>query len=99
MKTRVKATGEIIEYRDFLSLPKIIKKIYLKLNDLKFLDLPKNKPDYWEKLKHQHTGMAMQGILANPETTALYDEDIAATAIRVANITIEKLKEESQCEK
>ena len=58
-----------------------------------------DQPDYWEKLKHQYVGMAMQGILANPETAALYDEDVAALAIRIANITIEKLKEESQCEK
>jgi hypothetical protein len=58
-----------------------------------------NEPDYWEKLKHQYAGMAMQGILANPEMVALYDIDVAETAIRIANITIEKLKEKSQCEK
>ena len=25
------------------------------------------QPDYWEKLKHQYAGMAMQGILSNNE--------------------------------
>ena len=25
-----------------------------------------HNPDYWEKLKHQYAGMAMQGILTNP---------------------------------
>lgn len=69
------------------------------LVDVKEKSFPKDEPNYWEKLRHQYTGMAMQGILANPEMAALYDVDVAATAIRIANITIEKLKEESQCEK
>lgn len=69
-------------------------------NELEFLDIPKGmqkeksvEPDYWEKLKHQYTGMAMQGILANPEMMSLDDIDVAAMAIRIANITISKLKE------
>ena len=92
MKARVKETGKIIE----LSTVEfdVYGNGYLRTG-LEFID----EPDYWEKLKHQYAGMAMQGILANPETVALSDVDVAATAIRTANITIEKLKEESQCEK
>lgn len=67
--------------------------------DVKEKSLPKDEPDYWEKLKHQYTGMAMQGILANPEMMSLDDIDVAAMAIRIANITISKLKEESQCKR
>ena len=33
--------------------------------DVKEKSLPKDEPDYWEKLKHQYAGMAMQGLLNN----------------------------------
>jgi hypothetical protein len=92
MKARVKATGEIIELSDLEY--DVYGNDYLK-TELEITD----EPDYWEKLKHQYAGMAMQGILANPETAALDDIDVVETAIRIANITIEKLKKKSQCEK
>ena len=38
------------------------EKVYDKY-DLNF-DIPQ-EPDYWEKLKHQYAGMAMQGMLSN----------------------------------
>ena len=71
MKARVKATGEIIEVglNHIGCTPVYIDKdgvIYKGLYDLDFdveeKSLPKDEPDYWEKLKHQYAGMAMQGI-------------------------------------
>lgn len=107
MKARVKGTTAIIDVTfDVQALNegyppyKAGGGVYYYPEQLIWIDITDNaEPDYWEKLKHQYAGMAMQGILANPETVALYDVDVAATAIRIANITIEKLKEESQCEK
>lgn len=106
MKARVLKNGRIVnvypkEAADCVGRLKYIEKgkgLSYYEDELDFIDYSE-QPDYWEKLKHQYAGMAMQGILANPETVALYDEDVAAMAIRIANITISKLKEESQCEK
>ena len=93
MKARVIETGEIVDLRT-----NHVDEIFTT-DGVRFIGLELDfdyQPDYWEKLKHQYVGMAMQGILANPETVALYDVDVAATAIRIANITIEKLKEEQK---
>ena len=94
MKARDKETGKIVELCN-MEFDEDGNEYYR--DELEYID--DFEPDYWEKLKHQYAGMAMQGILANPEMMSLYDIDVAATAIRIANITIEKLKEESQCEK
>ena len=56
--------------------------------------------DYWEKLLHQYAGMAMQGILSNPESELDYKGDetlpqaLAGCAAKVATALVEKLKEE-----
>lgn len=105
MKARVKATGEVIEISEDCS--RLYAENYDKsynLNELEFLDvkeksLSKDEPDYWEKLKHQYAGMALQGILSNPEQIALYDIDCVGQAVRMADLLINKLKEDSQCEK
>lgn len=64
--------------------------------DVKEKSLHKDKPDYWEELKHQYAGMALQGILSNPEQIALYDIDCVAQAVRMADLLINKLKEEEK---
>lgn len=100
MKARVKATGEVIEISEDCS--RLYAENYDKsynLNELEFLDVkeksfPKDEPDYWEKLKHQYAGMALQGILSNPEQIALYDIDCVEQAVRMADLLINKLKEE-----
>ena len=62
-------------------------------------------PDYWEKLKHQYAGMAMQGILSNSElfkATAKNAEEfglevrqaLAIDAKVYATALVEKLKNE-----
>lgn len=64
--------------------------------DVKEKSLSKDEPDYWEKLKHQYAGMALQGILSNPEQIALYDIDCVGLAVRMADLLINKLKEEEK---
>ena len=102
MKARVKATGDIIEISEDCSY--LYAENYDKsynLNELEFLDvkeksLPKDEPDYWEKLKHQYAGMAMQGLLTNPKLCEIETSiSIASTANTIASALINKLKEES----
>ena len=104
MKARVKATGALLIVRpydgsdfDWICDMNGETGTLWKTEELDFIE--DFEPDYWEKLKHQYAGMAMQGILANPEMMSLDDIDVAAMAIRIANITISKLKEESQCKR
>ena len=62
MKARVKATEEMVE---------IIETDFVASNGMIYdeedLIITKDEPDYWEKLKHQYAGMALQGILSNKE--------------------------------
>ena len=99
MKARVKATGEIIEVDlPFISASKEIVydrvgsiQVYAQ-DELDFDVQGENIIDYWEKLKHQYAGMAMQGILAaNATFTA---DDTAKWSIEYATTLVEKLKNE-----
>ena len=57
---------------------------------------------YWKKLEHQYAGMAMQGILSNPEVDLDYKSNecmpqaVAATACKIAHALVEKLKEKEE---
>ena len=106
MKARVIKTGEIIEISEDCSYlyAENYDKAY-NLNELEFLDvkeksLPKNEPDYWEKLKHQYTGMAMQGILANCNhqlwEREVNSELLAKQSYEIATALVNKLKEEEK---
>ena len=108
MKARVKATGDIIEIREDCSYIYVehYDKFY-NLNELEVLDvdvkeksLPKDEPNYWERLKHQYAGMAMQGILSNND---LYrgickNHNLETAIMEYATALVNRLKEESQCE-
>ena len=108
MKARIKATGEFIEV-----VPSIYDKGSYDGNDgytytKESLIMLENEPDYWEKLRHQYVGMAMQGILSNKELFNTITESvwppkrpayIAARCDEYATALINRLKEESQCEK
>ena len=53
-----------------------------------------DNPDYWEKLKHQYAGMAMQGILSNQNIGA----DVAYMvnlSTEVATALVKRVKSES----
>ena len=96
MKARVKETGDIIEISEDCSY--IYAENYdtaYNLNELEFLDVkeksfPKDEPDYWEKLKHQYAGMAMQGIIIGKPFTRDYVED----AYNYATTLVNRLKED-----
>ena len=49
------------------------------------------EPNYWEKLKHQYAGMAMQGILSHMGCTVAPDW-VAEEAEAYATALVEKLK-------
>ena len=101
MKVRVKATGEIVEVIGTTQYDEydVVSKdgVYFSLNQLELVEqsLTKNKnkdDDYWEKLKHQYAGMAMQGILA--ANAAFTADDITKWSIEYATALVEKLKNE-----
>ena len=115
MKARVKATGEIVEVA-YLSEDKYGNRYYNVTTDTRTyreteLEMMSDKGDYfytydyWEKLKHQYAGMAMQGIVMNEKMQEdLYkafgknesmDITISEFAIDIANTLVKKLKSES----
>ena len=53
-----------------------------------------SEPDYWEKLKHQYAGMAMQGIMANSLFMPYDGKEIANISNDIAIALVEKLKNE-----
>lgn len=95
MKARVKFNKEIID------VLQVGTKTHLyNLENIEFLDNPQ---DYWEKLKHQYAGMAMQGILSNQDYCKLlidennvgsFADDVSRCAKDFATALIEKLKGE-----
>lgn len=107
MKARVIETNEIVELQEDMN------SSYFTKDGLHYkgfeLDFDFEKPDYWDKLLHQYAGMAMQGVLSNEkyvenfiknsiEGVSLAD-DVTRCAYDYATALINKLKEESQCEK
>ena len=73
MKARVKSTGDIIDvfYKFQTIEPNPVTK-YETLNGERYFEedvefFEDGTPDYWNRLEHQYAGMAMQGMLSNPE--------------------------------
>ena len=112
MKARVKATGRIIEVMNVIG--KDGRGIWEDMSDVRtnptqyhnyeldFIDLPKDLQhhdlDYWEKLKHQYAGMAMQGILSNNELFKhiCKTRNLAVAIVEFATELVEKLKEKEE---
>ena len=98
MKARVKATGEIVDGKAMVSFNG--DDFYLDE-----LEVIQDEPDYWERLKHQYAGMAMQGILTNEKMMLdlhrafgkdeSMDITVSEFAIDIANTLVKKLKSES----
>ena len=109
MKARIKAIGEIVDvlpYAEEDGTVRFYANMENKWYEAYEIDIVSEvpPPDYWEKLKHQYAGMAMQGMLSNCEfpaysTEGYYKHNIANNALEYATTLINKLKEESQCEK
>lgn len=103
MKARVKATGEIVEVnRPYISSlfsndicfdGKVDNYPYL-LDELDFDFV--NDPDYWERLKHQYAGMAMQAYITRHDDDRFYIDDLAKDAVNFATALVEKLKEKEE---
>lgn len=59
-------------------------------------------PDYWERLKHQYAGMAMQGMLSNPNivykdiSTETICNHVAERVKEIAHALVEKMKEKKE---
>lgn len=112
MKARVKATGEIVEVQEEYDLSNAMVEVFYsnvedsydtyEREELDFNIKDDNTPDYWTRLEHQYAGMAMQGILGNPEIELDYEgnegyvQAVTATAARFAHALVEKMKEERE---
>ena len=99
MKARIKSTGEIgiVSNIDLLFGNKGCR---YQSNEVEIIDSYADieitkEPDYWEKLKHQYAGMAMQGLLAN-HGYKYHASNVAKGAIEFATALVEKLKEEKK---
>ena len=92
MKARVKKTGEIVELADDCYLNNKDYEHSYYVDELESIEF-----DYWEKLKHQYAGMAMQGLLSNTSVTErelTTRKGIIEDAERLATALVQKLKEE-----
>ena len=102
MKARVKATGEIVEVEFVERKTHTGEQVYMThegcLIEESRLDFNVEPIDYWTRLEHQYAGMAMQGILSNPESELDYIGDetlpqaLAGCAAKLAHTLVEKLK-------
>lgn len=109
MKAIVKATGEIIsldEKSTVLDTNPYNFNSY-EISELEILYENTNFPkDYWQKLEHQYTGMAMQGMLSNTTLiTVLFDatkdhdellKEVIICSHEYAHALVEKLKEKEE---
>ena len=110
-KARVRETGEIVDAM-LKGFDNLYIAYYIINNDPKRVMSEFQleffyEPDYWEKLKHQYAGMAMQGMLSNAigfdEVRKQATESgidnlitlIAGAAADYATALVEKLKSES----
>ena len=103
MKARVKATNKIVDIYE-QTLLTTFDSNDVRLDEVEFLEGDTNfTTDYWENLKHQYAGMAMQGILSNEDyckvlldeiTEWSFAESVARASKDFATALIEKLKGE-----
>lgn len=100
MKARVKATGEIWTFSqiDEITFKSAINGHLYCAEELEFIEASKFSPDYWERLKHQYVGMAMQGLVTRGEVLGSSVQeiarDIAEISCEVSHALVEKMKEE-----
>ena len=101
MKARVKATGEIWTFSqiDEITFKSAINGHLYYAEELEFIEPSVFSPDYWERLKHQYAGMAMQGLVTRGgvlgSSVQEIARDIAEISCEVATALVDKLKEKS----
>lgn len=107
IKARVKSTGDIFEVSDTTTIyPEHYDKSY-NITEVEFLDVKEKSfakdDDYWTRLEHQYSGMAMQGILtdgwgstyiSNPKSKEQHLAIVTNAATEIAHALVEKMKEE-----
>jgi hypothetical protein len=99
MKARVKATGEIVEVSPYWTEIHTTNGGCYEMTEV---ELMPDDPDYWTRLEHQYAGMAMQGILSNPESELDYGGDetlpqaLAGCVAKIAHALVEKMKEKEE---
>ena len=99
MRARVKATGEIWTFSqiDEITFKSAINGHLYCAEELEFIEASIFSPDYWEKLKHQYAGMAMNALLL---TNNIRNGDLEGmrecntNAMAIAHALVEKLKKE-----
>ena len=105
MKARVKATGEIVDVHDCGSVFYHGRMVHGYASDggnkylpewLEFEWEDECAPGYWEKLKHQYAGMAMQGLITRNGYVNYTEEEMAKWCLDVAHALVEKLKEKEE---
>ena len=110
MKARVIATGEIVEVQEEYDLRNDRVEVFYsnvensfdtyEREELDFNIKDDNIPNYWERLKHQYAGMAMQGLLMNEhvycgqDMSDALDDFVSTNAVFIATALVEKLNEE-----
>ena len=93
MKARVKATGEIVDVYNWGNPTYRATDGSLYEKDVLDFDVEdENNPNYWEKLKHQYAGMAMQGLMAEGQCPNISCRDMADFAVNYATALVEALK-------
>ena len=96
MKARVKATGEIIDVYNWGNPTYRATDGSLYEKDVLDFDVEdENNPNYWEKLKHQYAGMAMQAyMIATHISHFSFCENDMKDCVSMATALVEKLKNE-----
>ena len=96
MKARVKATGEIWEFSQIneITFKSAINGHLYCAEELEFIEASIFSPDYWERLKHQYAGMAMQGMLIGWSESEINTRFFVEQCDKVATALVEKLKNE-----
>ena len=98
MKARVKETGKEFKVRGILTPTAdayAIEEVDLFFDESDQVELLYREA-YWERLRHEYAGMAMQGLLQN-EAYCHYEEDkLAYYASLHAHALIQELKEKEE---
>ena len=94
MKARVKATGNIVDVKWYGH--STVGAIYAdSTHSVKYYEheLDFNTVyDYWDKLKHQYVGMAIQGMLSRSQIRGVSLNAFVSDAIDIADAAVEMLK-------
>lgn len=89
---RGKMFGEVTDSLRLCKPDMVFRKFYR--DELEFLSFEDTEVvGYWERLKHQYAGMAMQGMMAH--TNIDYDE-IVDLCVEFAHALVEKMKEKEE---